>query len=233
MISYRLVGIVVCLLWPHLATAQTELTDAERQVRYFDMDSGLAAKLENRMVGNYLEIVDAQLQQIRDVKKDYAEKAKDVRASEGQTAEQKLKQLQQLRAEQDKALEKILLPHQVKRLEGFAIFLVINQEGFANSMVNGFIAKHLELNISQRRAVQDEAEKALEEYQQAVIKAQKKAIARLQKALPEGKRKQFDKMLEPMLYEDGSFWKPSKFMLEIGAGRVASFPRLPSVKKAK
>ena len=222
----------VGMLWPAIVVSQTELSDTERQVKYFDMSSGLAAKLENRMVDNYLEIIESQRKKIKKLKKEYLDRGKQVQQSTKLTAEQQLAQLEKLRTEQNKALQKILLPHQVRRLEGFALFLVINQEGFANSMVHGFVAKHLELSVAERRIVRDEAAKALEEYEKAVIRAQKKAIASLRASIPKGKQKKLDDMLEPMLHADGSFWKPWKFMLEVSEARaVHSFPKLPSLKK--
>ena len=186
--------------------AQEEQADIERQVKYFDMNSGLAAKLASPMVENYLEIIGSQRKKIAEIKKDFLVQAKRVQTDKAMPAKQQLASLVKLLEQQDKAIEKMLLKHQVSRLHEFGIFLVINQEGFTNAMVNGFFAKHLELSVPQRRSVQTEAEKALEEYEKTVIKAQKKAIARLRQALPKDKQKKFDDILNPMLRTDGSFW---------------------------
>ena len=52
------------------------------------------------------------------------------------------------------------------------------------------------------------------DYRDVAIDAQKKAIARIRKSLPDKKRKKLDELLKPLLSGDGLFWDVDIKMLD-------------------
>ena len=221
------------ILVPGLATAQSEsltkaIDDVQNKVQYFRMNSGVAAQLEGQMAQQFLELIDEQVQDIAAIKKRYQEQAEEIKRQSSSGVQQQLEALQELKAQQDKELLAVLLPHQADRMMCMTDYVIVLQEGLSNAMVYGSIAMRLELSVGDRRAVRDTAQDVLEEYEKAVAAAQKKAIAKLKESLPKDKIEAFEEIINPMCNGDGTLWPHPIDMLRVPeVNRTFAFPHLP------
>lgn len=218
------------LIWMSPVAMSQDLSDLESRVKRFNLNTGLAAQLESPFVAEYIDLTDDQVKKIRDIKKEMKEHANAIATDESTDLNARLRDLNDILSLQSRELNKVLLPHQSDRIGGLADYLLVIQNGFSRSVIDGFIAQRLDLSVAERRVLRSAGEEALEEYREAMIKAQKAAIAKFQKAMPESKRAEFDAILKPMFFQDGTLWKLQTHMLEIsGRAPLGSSFRLPSI----
>jgi hypothetical protein len=197
-----------------ILSSQDREVDFETEVRMFNLESGLAGKLRNSLTSTFLELVESQEKEIQEIALTSRKRADEIKKDETQTSVEKLKQLNELRVEQDKRLSDVLLPHQMKKLEKFNHFVIILNEGLADSLANGLIANELELSTAERDLVKSEAAKALEDYKNDMKDAQKKAVAKLKKSLPKNKQVRFQEYIDFVSKADGTIWNYPTNMLE-------------------
>jgi hypothetical protein len=224
--------LIFIILLAQCGFAQDKIADIENKIKHFHMDSGFCATLESRLMREYLEIVDSQLKEVSELKKEYELRANEIRDQSDIEPETTYARLQELRNKFDNELkEKILVPHQRERIEYFGIYNCVLNEGLANSMVNGSLVVVLDLKEQQRRQIKNEAEEALQEYRETVVKAQKKAIDRLKKSVPADKQKKFDDLIESMMSSDGLMWKNNYSMLEVSPDKETfAVPKIKPIR---
>ena len=203
--SLALVWLVLFLIGSRVP-GQEDPSRKSRQLANFELVFGLADTLNLESTQEFLQLVDEQIREIREIKQKFVKRAEAIRDSKSLTAEEKLAKMTDLRKSLDEELLDVLLPHQKKLLAGYDLYNRVQYEGLVNSMLAGAIANHFKLSAAEIRSIKASAKEMFEEYRESQIQAQKRAIAELIQSFPKDKQDQLREMLEPMLDGNGLFY---------------------------
>ncbi len=162
-----------------------------RQVFNLAKDSGIRTELE---------IVDSQVKKLEELKAEYIERGNEISAETkslaGKEAQQVTSQMWQENHKTTlKEIEKILLPHQVKRLNQIArqssIKFVARGDRFKMYIV---IANQMGLSDSELKAFQKKVMKEKQEYEQNLRELMKKTDQAVFRHLPKKAQKRVDEL---------------------------------------
>lgn len=210
------------------AIAQDQVT--EQMVHRFSLNGGATSAIlrDGGQYRSFIELTDEQLEKVRLLKSEITEKENRIRGNESLEFKEKLDKLIALGKEQEERTLGILLPHQVKLHGSYGTYLVINQEGLANSLVYGSLAAALGLTPEEREKIREEAIKVNKEYQEIVSKAQKDGIKKLIAVFPKEKRSQIEKILEPIA-DSGGRVTPANPIFDFSRKPIVHQPTLDSL----
>jgi hypothetical protein len=166
--------------------------------------------LMDSQIQSELELVDDQLERIRQIQKEMQEEiskeVKEMNLSDGGFDPQRLQSMQSvmraIRSEGESRINDVLLPHQTQRLQQLRRHLRMKSQGNGDALLNGELAEALDISEEQAQRIKEKAEKLEKELAAEIRKLQLEAKEELFKELtPAQQEKLKDLLGENFVYE--------------------------------
>ena len=156
---------------------------------------------QNRGVQKEIELVDEQIQQIREINKDFGKRMQE-RIAEITSGKMNAERSQQLRKlmremhdEKKAKMESVLLPHQFDRLRQISLQTHKRRSGQAGLLGDSEVAEALGISDEQQERLKERAKELKEKLQADIKRLKKKSEEALLKELSRDQRKKLTELL--------------------------------------
>lgn len=191
--------------------SDTQLFDGPAVMMAPGMDGGFSfgsdpfSLLSNKNVQSELNLVDEQVQQLRDVQKKFSERMREVTAEmrgDGgkfnldQDMIKKLREVSQEIKEQKKdEMEGLLLPEQLDRLNQVSLQMKMKQQGTVNALGSKEVAEALGLTKEQVEELREKSKEISLEVRKEIEQIREKARKKLLKELTEDQQEKLEALM--------------------------------------
>lgn len=163
----------------------------------------LESLLMDQQIQSELELVDEQMEQIREIQKEMQEAiSKEVQGlniSQGGFDPERMKAMrdvmQSIRGDAEGRINDVLLPHQTQRLDQLRRHLRMRSQGNGEALISGEIAKELDLSEAQIERIKKKAEELEKELAEEIRKLQMEAKEELFKELTPAQQDKLKELL--------------------------------------
>jgi hypothetical protein len=171
---------------------------------------GLSSVLMREDVRNELELLDGQMEELRELAEKRGEQMREMFSGmQDLSREERMQRFQELRekmqdAQKDaeKEIERVLMPHQVKRARQLA-FQLRMRGGVGRAMMSDEIAEEFGITDSQREKIREKAQQLEEELRKKMTQLREEAQKELLNELtPQQQAKWKEKVGEPFEFQD-------------------------------
>lgn len=170
---------------------------------------GAAGLLQRNDVQDELELLDDQKKQLADIREKSGQKMREAMASlrggEGgeRRGEAMRETFRKLAEETQGEVDKILLPHQSKRLKQLEVQMQMRGRGMLGALGSGEVPQKLGVSEDQQEKLRDKAQELDNELRKKTAELRKQAQEQLIASLTEEQRKQFKELIgEPFEFKD-------------------------------
>ncbi len=155
----------------------------------------------NASVQGEIELVDEQMQQIRDINAEFGKKIQE------QISEMRLGNMnpdrgrdlsdliQRLNAEKQQRMQQVLLPHQFDRLRQIALQTRMKRTGEATTLSSGEVAEALGISAEQQEKIKARAEELKKEMEEKIARIKQEAREELLDELTGEQRRKLEEMM--------------------------------------
>lgn len=152
--------------------------------------------LNSKSVREDLEMVDAQLDELKTIAKDLPETVSgQIRKLDFKNVEQAAEDLKAIYKSSQEELESVFLPHQQKRLGQIKFQLQLQRKSLTAALTSDPIASELDISDDQANSIRDSAKEINKELAEKVEELRKQAREKLLANLDQSQRSKFDEMI--------------------------------------
>ena len=156
-------------------------------------------------VADYLDLVEDQRQEIKKIR-DHFHNRFDEATSEIDLKEGEYKKiLKELNEEMEDQLADVLPPKQKQLYKSYLTYSIVSNQGFVHSLSDGVLATRLDLSDDVRKKIRQSSKQIFAQYEEEIAVAEANAIKKYRDLLPRDAKEEFERILKPMLKDDGSF----------------------------
>lgn len=173
-------------------------------------DASINSLLNDNQIRTELELVDSQLEQIREIEKEMREEIssqmRGVPFSNGSVDREAIQSMQTsmqaIQTATEKRINDVLLPHQVQRLEQLRRHLRMRNRGDAETLTDGELAEALDLSDAQVERIKERAKEIEKELAEEIRKLKVEAKEELFEELTPEQREKLKELLgDTFIYE--------------------------------
>jgi len=164
------------------------------------LGSDMSSLMLDPQVRNELELVDDQVQQLKDIQAEFGKRLKDnLKFDAGNPDPERMKNIsniiKEMNAERMEKVHSVLMPHQSKRLKQISRQMSMKNKGDVNALTGDEVAEELGIDDDQKKRLKERSKEIQKELQAEIAKLKKKAREDLMKELRPEQRKQMEEML--------------------------------------